>query len=59
MTTLTKPKLLRTGDTVATISLSWGGAGELLHRYETGKKQLQDTFGLTVIETRNALKSAD
>src|SRR4051794_35635660 len=59
MTTLIKPKLLTEGDTVATISLSWGGAGELLHRYEIGKKQLQDTFGLRVFETKNALKSAD
>jgi len=59
MTTLIKPKLLRQGDTVATISLSWGGAGELLHRYEFGKKQLQDLFGLNVVETKNALKPAD
>lgn len=59
MTTLIKPKLLRQGDTVATISLSWGGAGELLHRYEIGKKQLQEIFGLNVVETKNALKSAD
>jgi muramoyltetrapeptide carboxypeptidase LdcA involved in peptidoglycan recycling len=51
--------LLTKGDTVATISLSWGGAGELLHRYEIGKKQLQDTFGLRVVETKNALRSAD
>jgi muramoyltetrapeptide carboxypeptidase LdcA involved in peptidoglycan recycling len=57
--TLIKPKLLTKGDTVATISLSWGGAGELLHRYEIGRKQLQDTFGLRVIETKNALRSAD
>jgi len=59
MTTLIKPKLLRQGDTVATISLSWGGAGELLNRYEVGKKQLEEIFGLNVIETKNALKSAD
>lgn len=55
---LIKPKLLRQGDIVATISLSWGGAGELLHRYNAGKKQLQDTFGLKVVETKNALKSS-
>jgi muramoyltetrapeptide carboxypeptidase LdcA involved in peptidoglycan recycling len=58
MTPLIKPKSLQKGDAVATISLSWGGAGELLHRYEIGKKQLQDNFGLKVFETRNALKSA-
>lgn len=59
MTTLTRPKSLKQGDTVATISLSWGGAGELLHRYEIGKRRLQEIFGLNVVETKNALKSAD
>ena len=59
MTTLTKPKSLKQGDTVATISLSWGGAGELSHRYEIGKRRLQEIFGLNVVETKNALKSAD
>lgn len=49
---LIQPKLLQEGDTVATISLSWGGAGELAHRYEWGKKQLQDIFGLKVEETK-------
>ena len=57
--TLIKPKILKRGDKIATISLSWGGAGELLDRYEQGKKQLQNTFGLEVIETKNALKSAE
>jgi len=55
---LIKPKKLNKGDKVATISLSWGGAGELLHRYKQGKKQLEETFGLEVVETKNALKSA-
>lgn len=58
MATLIKPKMLQPGDKVATISLSWGGAGDLLHRYHQGKKQLQETFGLEVIETTNALKPA-
>lgn len=53
-----KPKVLKRGDKVATISLSWGGAGELLYRYEQGKKQLKEIFGLEVVETKNALKSA-
>lgn len=56
---LLKPKLLKRGDKVATISLSWGGAGELLARYEQGKQQLQTVFGLEVVETRHALKSAE
>ncbi len=55
---LIKPNLLKWGDKVATISLSWGGAGELLDRYEQGKRQLQDVFGLQVVETKHALKSA-
>ncbi|MEJ7685278.1 MAG: LD-carboxypeptidase [Segetibacter sp.] len=59
MATLIKPQLLQHGDKVATISLSWGGTGNLLHRYQQGKKQLQETFGLEVVETTNALKPAD
>lgn len=54
-----RPSKLNRGDKVATISLSWGGAGEILHRYEIGKRQLQETFGVEVIETKNALKSSD
>lgn len=56
MEALIKPKLLHRGDKAATISLSWGGAGNLLHRYQQGKTQLQETFGLEVVETANALK---
>lgn len=59
MKDLIKPKALKQGDKIATISLSWGGAGELLERYEFGKKQLQDIFGVEVLETKNALKPAD
>jgi muramoyltetrapeptide carboxypeptidase LdcA involved in peptidoglycan recycling len=59
MKPLIKPKALQKGDKVAAISLSWGGAGELLHRYNVGKRQLQETFDIAVIETANALKSAD
>ena len=54
-----KPNILRRGDKVATISLSWGGAGDIPARYNIGKKQLQDNFDLEVVETTNALKSAD
>ena len=59
MNPLLKPKKLSTGDKVATISLSWGGAGDLPHRYQYGKKQLEEVFGLEVVETRHALRSAD
>jgi muramoyltetrapeptide carboxypeptidase LdcA involved in peptidoglycan recycling len=54
-----KPKKLQPGDTVATISLSWGGPGTFPHRYEAGKRQLQDEFGVKVIETPNALRDAE
>ncbi len=54
-----KPKKLNIGDKVATISLSWGGAGDIPHRYQAGKKQLEEVFGVEVVETKNALKSAD
>ena len=54
-----KPQKLRPGDTVAAITLSWGGPGRFPHRYEAGKRQLQDEFGLCVIETPNALRDDD
>jgi len=54
-----KPSKLQPGDKVATISLSWGGAGLLPNRYEAGKKQLQETFNVEVVETRHALKPND
>ncbi len=53
-----KPEKLNIGDKIATISMSWGGAGELPQRYQIGKKQIEDVFGLQVVETRNSLKSA-
>jgi len=48
--TLAKPKKLQPGDTVAAVTLSWGGPGTLRDRYDIGKQQLQDAFGLNVIE---------
>lgn len=54
-----KPRKLQLGDTVAAISLSWGGPGTFSHRYEAGKQQLQDEFGLKVVETAHALRDAD
>ncbi|WP_440880254.1 S66 family peptidase [Tenacibaculum sp. C7A-26P2] len=54
-----KPKKLKRGDKVATISLSWGGAGDIPKRYAEGKKQLENIFGLKVVETTNALKPSE
>ena len=48
------------GDTVATVSLSWGGAGDedLLWRYRLGRKRLEEQFGLKVVEMENTLKGS-
>ena len=58
---LIKPKRLHKGDKIATVSLSWGGAGDadILWRYEQGKKRLQDIFGLEVVEMPNTLKGTE
>ena len=54
-----KPNKLQKGDKVATISLSSGMSGDTLfkHRYEIGKKRLEDIFGLEVIEMKHSLSS--
>jgi muramoyltetrapeptide carboxypeptidase LdcA involved in peptidoglycan recycling len=54
-----KPPRLQVGDRVAAISMSWGGPGAFVHRYAAGKRQLEKEFGLTVIETRHALRDPD
>lgn len=55
------PKMLKAGDKVATISLSWGGAGEpdLRWRYEQGIDRLRNVFGLEVVDMPNSLKGGD
>ena len=49
---------LKPGDTVATLSLSWGGAGTFPHRYEAGKNNWKK-FWTPCYRNKNALKSAD
>lgn len=58
---LTKPKRLRPGDKVATVSPSWGSAGdpELRWRYEQGVQRLKEVFGLEVIAMPNSLEGSD
>lgn len=58
---LIKPEKLKVGDTIATVSLSWGGAGDsdLLWRYELGKQRLEEIFGLKVIEMEHTLKGSE
>ena len=53
-----KPKKLRRGDKVAAVSLSWGGPSVFPYRYEVGKRQLQEQFGVTVVEMPHALSDA-
>ncbi len=45
-----KPRRLRTGDTVAVISTSWGGPHVFPHVYDKGISTLRDLFGLRVKE---------
>lgn len=61
MLNLLKPVKLKPGDKVATLSLSWGGAGdpEFLWRYNLGKKRLEEEFGLEVVEMPNTLKGSN
>ena len=54
-----KPPKLNPGDKIATVSLSWGGPSVFPHRYQIGVKQLQDEFGLQIVEMPNTLKDAD
>ncbi|WP_066389412.1 S66 family peptidase [Neobacillus mesonae] len=58
---LIKPKKFQPGDCVATVSPSWGGAGdpELRWRYEQGVKRLEEVFGLKVVPMPNSLKGGE
>jgi muramoyltetrapeptide carboxypeptidase LdcA involved in peptidoglycan recycling len=55
---LSKPKKLSPGDRIAAVSLSWGGPSIFPYRYQIGVQQLQDEFGLQVVEMPNTLKDA-
>ncbi|MDF2943858.1 MAG: peptidase LD-carboxypeptidase [Herbinix sp.] len=61
MKELIKPQKLNIGDKVATVSLSWGGAGDdqLLWRYQQGKERLQSIFGLEVVEMPHTLRGSE
>ena len=53
-----KTQRLKKGDKVAIVSLSSGilGEKEIIHKYELGKKRLEEKFGLEVIAMKNTLK---
>lgn len=53
-----KPKKLNPGDTVAIVSLSWGGPGEYPQRYLAGKQQLEAEFQIVAEAMPNALRDA-
>ncbi len=61
MKKLIKPPRLRPGDKVATVSLSWGGAGdkERLWRYNQGKERLEKVFGLEVVKMPHTLAGTE
>lgn len=44
------PEPLKKGDTVAVLSMSWGGPSVFPHVYEGGKKYLEEALGLRVKE---------
>jgi muramoyltetrapeptide carboxypeptidase LdcA involved in peptidoglycan recycling len=53
------PARLREGDRIAAVSLSWGGPGAIPHRYQAGKRQLEEVFGVTVVEMPHTLADPD
>ena len=61
MKTLKKPNMLKRGDKVALVSLSWGGAGDIgiQWRYQQGKERLEQIFGLEVIEMKYTLAGTE
>ncbi len=54
------PKKLKKGDTVAVVSLSWGGLGDesLYHKYLIAKDRLENVFNLKVKPMPHALKGS-
>jgi muramoyltetrapeptide carboxypeptidase LdcA involved in peptidoglycan recycling len=50
-----KPPALRRGDRVAVVTPSWGGPGAQPERYARGRRVLEETFGLDVVEMPHAL----
>ena len=59
MQSLTKPQKLQPGDKVAAVSLSWGGPGALPARYQAGVRQLEEAFGVQVVEMAHTLAEPD
>jgi len=54
-----RPRALRRGDRIAAISLSAGWPNVFYEAYCDGKRQLEEAFGVQVIESRHALADPD
>ncbi|MBS4536702.1 LD-carboxypeptidase [Clostridium sp. D2Q-14] len=55
-----KPRRLRKGDKIATVSLSDGNAGgKMHHRYQLGKKRLEKLYNVEVVEMPNSQKGSE
>ena len=59
MHTMIKPHRLHPGDKVAAVTLSWGGPSVFPGRYQAGKRQLEESFGVQVVEMPHTLSEAD
>ena len=57
MKKLIKPAKLQKNDLVATVSLSGSSAGRFPARYQHGKKQFEETFGVRIVEMPNSLRT--
>lgn len=55
---LVRPSKLAPGDKLAAVTLSWGGPGTLPGRYEAGKRQLMEAFGVELVEMPHTLRDA-
>jgi len=56
---LLKPRRLVAGDRLAAVTPSWGGPGLFPERYRAGKRQLETTFGVTLVEMPHTLSPPD
>lgn len=56
---LIKPPRLRPGDTVAALTLSWGGPAAFPERYAAGVRQLEAALGVRVVEMPHTRAPAD
>ena len=56
--TLTKPQKLNPGDKIATVSLSWGIAGEsdVRWRYDLAARRMKELFGLECVAAPNSMR---